>query len=63
MLENVEVLNTAGSFEILFEEPEACLKKLVDALEKDAGLVDIIKAAINDGGGGEAEPHDTPYVG
>lgn len=61
--ENVEVLNTTGSFDILFEEPEASLKKLLAALEKDAGLVDLIKAAINDGGGGEEEPHDTPYVG
>ena len=36
--ENVEVLNTAGSFDILFEEPEDALKKLLAALEKDAGL-------------------------
>lgn len=61
--ENVEVLNTAGSFDILFEEPEASLKKLLAALEKDAGLVDLIKATINDGGGGEEKIPDTPYVG
>ena len=61
--ENVEVLNTTGSFDILFEEPEASLKKLLAALEKDAGLVDLIKATINDGGGGEEKIPDTPYVG
>ena len=61
--ENVEVLNTTGSFDILFEEPEASLKKLLAALEKDAGLVDLIKATLNDGGGGEEKIPDTPYVG
>ena len=61
--ENVEVLNTTGSFDILFEEPESSLKKLLAALEKDAGLVDLIKATINDGGGGEEKIPDTPYVG
>ena len=50
--ENVEVLNTAGSFDILFEEPEDALKKLLAALEKDAGLCDLIKNAMNDSGGG-----------
>ena len=61
--ENVEVLNTAGSFDILFEEPEASLKKLLAALEKDAGLVELIKSAMNDGGGGEEKIPDTPYIG
>ena len=60
---NVEVLNTTGSFDILFEEPEASLKKLLAALEKDAGLVDLIKATIDDGGGGEEKIPDTPYIG
>ena len=53
--ENVEVLNTAGSFDILFEEPEDALKKLLAALEKDAGLCDLIKNAMNDSGGGEVD--------
>ena len=61
--ENVEVLNTAGSFDILFEEPEEALKKLLAALEKDAGLSDLIKSAINDDGGGEKEDMGTPYIG
>ena len=61
--ENVEVLNTTGSFDILFEEPEASLKKLLAALEKDAGLVELIKSAMNDGGGGEEKIPDTPYIG
>ena len=61
--ENVEVLNTAGSFDILFEEPEDALKKLLAALEKDAGLSELIKSAMNDGGGGEEKIPDTPYVG
>ena len=61
--DNVEVLNTAGSFDILFEEPEAALKKLLAALEKDAGLSDLIKSAINDDGGGEKEDMGTPYIG
>ena len=61
--ENVEVLNTAGSFDILFEEPEDALKKLLAALEKDAGLCDLIKNAMNDSGGGEEKIPDTPYIG
>ena len=60
--ENVEVLNTAGSFDILFEEPEDALKKLLAALEKDAGLCDLIKNAMNDSGGGEVEV-GTSYIG
>ena len=60
--ENVEVLNTAGSFDILFEEPEDALKKLLAALEKDAGLCDLIKNAMNDRGGGEADV-GTSYLG
>ena len=60
--ENVEVLNTAGSFDILFEEPEDALKKLLAALEKDAGLCDLIKNAINDSGGGEVDV-GTSYIG
>ena len=60
--ENVEVLNTAGSFDILFEEPEDALKKLLAALEKDAGLCDLIKNAMNDSGGGEVDV-GTSYIG
>ena len=60
--ENVEVLNTAGSFDILFEEPEDALKKLSAALEKDAGLCDLIKNAMNDSGGGEVDV-GTSYIG
>ena len=60
--ENVEVLNTAGSFDILFEEPEDALKKLLAALEKDAGLCDLIKNAMNDSGGGEVVV-GTSYIG
>ena len=60
--ENVEVLNTAGSFDILFEEPEDALKKLLVALEKDAGLCDLIKNAMNDSGGGEVDV-GTSYIG
>ena len=60
--ENVEVLNTAGSFDILFEEPEEALKKLLAALEKDAGLCDLIKNAMNDSGGGEVDV-GTSYIG
>ena len=60
--ENVEVLNTAGSFDILFEEPEDALKKLLAALEKDAGLCDLIKNAMNDSGGGEVDV-GTYYIG
>ena len=60
--ENVEVLNTAGSFDILFEEPEDALKKLLAALEKDAGLCDFIKNAMNDSGGGEVDV-GTSYIG
>ena len=60
--ENVEVLNTAGSFDILFEEPEDALKKLLAALEKDAGLCDLIKNAMNDSGGGEVYV-GTSYIG
>ena len=60
--ENVEVLNTAGSFDILFEEPEDALKKLLSALEKDAGLCDLIKNAMNDSGGGEVDV-GTSYIG
>ena len=59
--ENVEVLNTAGSFDILFEEPEDALKKLLAALEKDAGLCDLIKNAMNDSGGGEVDV-GTSYI-
>ena len=60
--ENVEVLNTAGSFDILFEEPEDALKKLLAALEKDAGLCDLIKNAMNDSGGGAVDV-GTSYIG
>lgn len=60
--ENVEVLNTAGSFDILFEEPEDALKRLLAALEKDAGLCDLIKNAMNDSGGGEVDV-GTSYIG
>ena len=60
--ENVEVLNTAGSFDILFEEPEDALKKLLAALEKDASLCDLIKNAMNDSGGGEVDV-GTSYIG
>ena len=60
--DNVEVLNTAGSFDILFEEPEDALKKLLAALEKDAGLCDLIKNAMNDSGGGEVDV-GTSYIG
>ena len=60
--ENVEVLNTAGSFDILFEEPEDALKKLLAALEKDAGLCALIKNAMNDSGGGEVDV-GTSYIG
>ena len=60
--ENVEVLNTAGSFDILFEEPEDALKKLLAALEKAAGLCDLIKNAMNDSGGGEVDV-GTSYIG
>ncbi len=60
--ENVEVLNTAGNFDILFEEPEDALKKLLAALEKDAGLCDLIKNAMNDSGGGEVDV-GTSYIG
>ena len=60
--ENVEVLNTAGSFDILFEEPEDALKKLLAALEKDEGLCDLIKNAMNDSGGGEVDV-GTSYIG
>ena len=60
--ENVEVLNTAGSYDILFEEPEDALKKLLAALEKDAGLCDLIKNAMNDSGGGEVDV-GTSYIG
>ena len=60
--ENVEVLNTAGSFDILFEEPEDALKKLLAALEKDAGLCDLIKNAMNDSGGGDVDV-GTSYIG
>ena len=60
--ENVEVLNTAGSFDILFDEPEDALKKLLAALEKDAGLCDLIKNAMNDSGGGEVDV-GTSYIG
>ena len=60
--ENVEVLNTAGSFDILFEEPEDALKKLLAALEKDAGLCDLIKNAMNDSGGGEVDV-GASYIG
>ena len=60
--ENVEVLNTAGSFDILFEEPEDALKKLLAALEKEAGLCDHIKNAMNDSGGGEVDV-GTSYIG
>ena len=60
--ENVEVLNTAGSFDILFEEPEDALKKLLAALEKDGGLCDLIKNAMNDSGGGEVDV-GTSYIG
>ena len=61
--ENVEVLNTAGSFDILFEEPEDALKKLLAALEKDAGLCDLIKNAMNDSGGGEVDVGTTSIGG
>ena len=60
--ENVEVLNTAGSFDILFEELEDALKKLLAALEKDAGLCDLIKNAMNDSGGGEVDV-GASYIG